>query len=36
MKENYNSFSYWENLINENKTIRGHMFMDNPPKDKSL
>lgn len=36
MKENYNSFSYWENLINENKTIRGHMFMDKPPTEKSL
>ena len=27
MRENYNSFNYWENVINENKTIRGHMFM---------
>ncbi|AYE34635.1 hypothetical protein CP523_09475 [Clostridium septicum] len=36
MRHNYNSFDYWENLISENKTIRGHMFMDTPPTDKSL
>ncbi|MGG7178863.1 hypothetical protein ACQPU1_14810 [Clostridium paraputrificum] len=36
MRQSYNSFKYWENLISENKTIRGHMFMQNPPKDKSL
>lgn len=31
MRENYSSFNYWENIINENKTIRGHMFMQEPP-----
>lgn len=36
VRQNYNSFKYWESLIHENKTIRGHMFMDNPPKEKSL
>lgn len=36
VKQSYKSFKFWENIINENKTIRGHMFMDNPPKDKSL
>ena len=36
MQQKYNSFAYWENLIRENKTIRGHMFMDKPPTDKSL
>ena len=36
MRENYNSFNYWENVINENKTIRGHMFMQKPPTEKSI
>ncbi|ATD56033.1 hypothetical protein [Clostridium chauvoei] len=36
MRQNYDSFDYWENLISENKTIRGHMFMDTPPTEKSL
>ena len=36
MRENYNSFDYWENVIGENKTIRGHMFMQKPPTEKSL
>lgn len=36
MRQNYNYFKYWENIINENKTIRGHMFMNEPPKEKSL
>lgn len=36
MRHNYNSFDYWEGLINENKTIRGHMFMDKSPTKKSL
>ena len=36
MRQNYNSFKYWEPKINENKTIRGHMFMKIPPKEKSL
>lgn len=36
MKENYNSFDYWENVIRENKTVRGHMFMKKPPTEKSI
>lgn len=36
MRENYNSFNYWENVINQNKTIRGHMFMQKPPTEKSI
>ncbi len=36
MRENYNSFDYWENVIRENKTIRGHMFMQKPPTEKCL
>lgn len=36
VRQNYNSFKYWESIINENKTIRGHMFMQTPPKEKSL
>lgn len=36
MRENYNSFDYWENVINQNKTIRGHAFMQKPPTEKSL
>ena len=36
MRENYNSFSYWENIINENKTIRGHMFMNKLPTEGSF
>lgn len=36
MRHNYDSFDYWEELINENKTIRGHMFMDKLPNEKSI
>lgn len=36
MRENYHSFSFWENLINENKTIRGHMFMQSLPTKDSI
>ena len=36
MKHNYDSFDYWEGLISENKTIRGHMFMDRLPDKKSI
>ena len=36
VRQNYNSLEYWESIIHENKTIRGHMFMQNPPKEKSL
>lgn len=31
MTHNYDSFDYWEELINENKTIRSQMFMDALP-----
>lgn len=36
MKENFNSISFWEEKVNENKTIRGHMFMQKPPTKKSV
>lgn len=36
MKQSYKSFKFWENIINENKIIRGHMFMDNLPKERTL
>ena len=36
MRHNYNSFQYWENLIRENQTIRGHMLMDKLPTSESL
>jgi len=36
VRHNYDSFDYWEELINENKTIRGHMFMDKLPNEKSI
>lgn len=36
VRQNYNSFDYWKNLISENRTIRGHMLMDKLPTDKSL
>jgi hypothetical protein len=36
VRQNYNSIKYWESVISENKTIRGHMFMDAPPKENSL
>lgn len=36
VRQNYNSLKFWENIIMENNTIRGHMFMQNPPKGKSL
>lgn len=36
MRQNYNSIKYWEVVISENKTIRGHMFMETPPKVNSL
>lgn len=36
MRHNYDSFDYWEELINENKTIRGHMFMDRLPDNRSI
>jgi len=36
VRENYHSFNYWERVISENKTIRGHMFMQNPPNEESI
>lgn len=36
MKHNYDSFDYWEELINQNKTIRGQMFMDFLPNEKTI
>ena len=36
MRHNYDSFDYWDELINENKTIRGHMFMDRLPDKNSI
>lgn len=36
MRQNYNSFDYWKNLISENSTIRGHMLMNTPPTNKSI
>lgn len=36
MKHKYNSFQYWQNKISENKTIRGQMFMEQLPTEKSL
>ena len=36
MRHGYDSFDYWEQLISENKTIRGHMFMDRLPDEKSI
>lgn len=36
VRENYNSFEFWENVISKNKTMRGHMFMQKPPTEKSV
>jgi hypothetical protein len=36
VRHSYDSFDYWEEFINENKTIRGHMFMDKLPNEKSI
>ena len=36
MRENYNSYDYWKDVTRENETIRGHMFMQKPPTEKSL
>jgi hypothetical protein len=36
VKHNYDSFDYWEELINQNKTIRGQMFMDFLPNEKTI
>lgn len=36
MTHNYDSFDYWEELINENKTMRGQMFMNTLPNEKTV
>ena len=36
MTNNYDSFTYWEELISENKTIRGQMFMDTLPNERTI
>lgn len=36
MRYNYDSFDYWDELINKNKTIRGQMFMDTLPTKESI
>lgn len=36
MTHNYDSFGYWEELINENKTMRAQMFMNNLPNKKTI
>ncbi len=36
MRENYNSIKYWENVVRENKTISGHVFMSDVPTEKSF
>lgn len=36
MREKYNSFKYWDEIVRKNKTIRGHMFMDELPSRNSI
>ena len=36
MRQHYDSFKYWESVIREHKTIRGHMFMNELPTKKTL
>lgn len=36
MRQKYNSFEYWKNIIVENRTIRGHVFMNELPTEKSV
>lgn len=36
MRQQYDSFKYWESIIREHKTIRGHMFMNELPTKKTL
>lgn len=36
MRDGYNSSDYWERLNEKNKTIRGHMFMDDVPRKDSI
>lgn len=36
MRDGYNSSDYWDRLNEKNKTIRGHMFMDDIPRKESI
>jgi hypothetical protein len=36
LKENYNSFNYWENVLRENKNRRAHVLMQKLPTEKSV
>ncbi|WP_194191767.1 hypothetical protein [Clostridium chrysemydis] len=36
MRESYNTFDYWSEMVDKNKTIRGHMFMNTLPNEKSI
>lgn len=36
MRQQYDSFKYWENIISEHKTLRGHMFMHELPTKRTL
>ena len=36
MRQSYNSLKYWDKMLCKILTIRGHMFMEKPPKGKSL
>ena len=36
MRDGYNSSDYWERLNEKNKTIRGHMFMNDIPRKESI
>lgn len=36
MRHSYNSFDFWQNMINANKTIRGHMFMNSLPTSRTI
>ena len=36
VRQNYNSFDYWKELITENRTIRGHMLMNKLPTEDSI
>lgn len=36
MKNNYNSFDFWSNNVNEHRTMRGHAFTNELPTNKSV
>ncbi|MGG7079307.1 hypothetical protein [Clostridium sardiniense] len=36
MRDNYNSFNFWTNNVNEHKAIRGHAFTNELPTSKSV